>query len=420
MLSRSSQPNLIEPGTETLGLRFWMLLLAAGIAAGLLMKLLRWVQHTAWTYRTGDFLQATARASPWHIVLVLTGGGLFAGLARRWLRQHVGGHGGEIAEAIWRQDGKVPLVPTLLRAALSIISVGLGAALGREGAPKQAGAAFASFFAGWMRLPLDQRRLLAACGAGAGMAAVYNVPFGGALFALEVLLGSLMLPLVLPALACAGLATATFWLLVPRQVAYDVTWAGAPPPVLLLGAALAGPVIGLAAAGYVRAVGWADRRVPGGWAQIVAPTMVLGALGVAAIGFPQLLGNGRGVTAQALAGTVPALLLVAVLPLRVLATTMCLASGTPGGLFMPTITVGALLGGVLGHGWAPAGTMALIGATAFLAAATDGPISAVALILELTRRIDPMVVPMLVATAGALLAARALQTRSIYSVRLVP
>ena len=83
---------------------------------------------------------------------------------------------------------------------LSIVIVGLGASLGREAAPKQLGAVVASILAGWTWLSPPERRLLAACGAGAGVAAVYNVPFGGALFALEVLLGTLALPLVLPAM----------------------------------------------------------------------------------------------------------------------------------------------------------------------------------------------------------------------------
>ncbi len=82
----------------------------------------------------------------------------------------------------------------------SIVIVALGASLGREAAPQQAGAAIASKLSIWAELPDWQRRLLVACGAGAGMAAVYNVPLGGALFALEVLLGTLTLPLVLPAL----------------------------------------------------------------------------------------------------------------------------------------------------------------------------------------------------------------------------
>ena len=92
-------------------------------------------------------------------------------------------------------------VPTLVRAILSIVIVGMRASLGREAAPKQIGALAAGLLTHWIRMPAPQRRLLAACGAGAGIAAVYNVPFGGAMFALEVLLGTVALPLVPPALA---------------------------------------------------------------------------------------------------------------------------------------------------------------------------------------------------------------------------
>jgi H+/Cl- antiporter ClcA len=93
----------------------------------------------------------------------------------------------------------------------------MGAALGREAAPKQAGGLIADMLADWTALPDGQRRLLVACGAGAGIAAVYNVPFGGALFALEVLLGTLSLPLVAPALATALVATVVSHLLLPDR-----------------------------------------------------------------------------------------------------------------------------------------------------------------------------------------------------------
>jgi H+/Cl- antiporter ClcA len=85
---------------------------------------------------------------------------------------------------------------------LSVIIVGLGISLGREGAPKQAGAVFAKFFSDKGRLSDEQRRLLVACGTGAGMGAAYGVPLGGALFALEVMRGKLALRFVLPALFC--------------------------------------------------------------------------------------------------------------------------------------------------------------------------------------------------------------------------
>src|SRR5207302_7252107 len=108
----------------------------------------------------------------------------------------------------------------------------------------------------------------------------------------------------------------------------------------------------------------------------------------------------------------------------VAATCGCLASGASGGLFTPTMTIGALLGGLLGHAWehvwpgASMGSCSVIGASAFLAASTQGPISSLVLVLELTRHVDATMVPMLLAVAGAMMVARQLESRSIYSMRI--
>jgi hypothetical protein len=126
----------------------------------------------------------------------------------------------------------------------------------------------------------------------------------------------------------------------------------------------------------------------------VTPLLALTALGFVSIAFPQVLGNGKDVVQQALTASPGMGLLGALLPLRLLATAGCLGSGTPGGLFTPTITYGALLGGLLGcfgaRVWPglPVGSCALLGAGAVLAATTQGPVSAVALTLELTQRVD--------------------------------
>jgi H+/Cl- antiporter ClcA len=110
----------------------------------------------------------------------------------------------DITEAIWFSAGRLPALRTLGSAVLSVVVVGMGASLGRKGAPKQAGAVIANVLSDKAALSDEQRRLLVACGAGAGMAAAYGVPLGGALFALEVLRGMLALRLVLPALSDIG------------------------------------------------------------------------------------------------------------------------------------------------------------------------------------------------------------------------
>jgi hypothetical protein len=128
---------------------------------------------------------------------------------------------------------------------------------------------------------------------------------------------------------------------------------------------------------------------------------------------------------QAFVGDVGTGTLIAVLLLlKPLVTCGCLGSGAPGGLFTPTICMGALLGGLLGHCWialgfgASDGSYALIGAAAVLAAATQGPVSAFVLMVELTHHVDMLVIPFMVAIAGAVVTARALEARSIYSGRI--
>ncbi len=189
-------------------------------------------------------------------------------------------------------------------------------------------------------------------------------------------------------------------------------------------ALVAGPVAGVVAVIYVRAIAWADRNKPKGWRRLLSPVVALGALGLLSIPFPQLLGNGRDVAQLTFVGDVAPGLMLALLLLRPGVTLMCLGSGTPGGLFTPSLALGALLGGVLGHGWswlwpgAPPGVFAVVGAAAVLAATTQGPISSVVLMMELTGRDRSFIVPMLLAVATATLVARTIEPRSIYDARL--
>jgi H+/Cl- antiporter ClcA len=299
----------------------------------------------------------------------------------------------------------------------------MGVSLGREAAPQMAGAAIASRLAEWAQLPVWQRRLLVASGAGAGFAAVYNVPLGGALFALEVLLGTLALPLVLPALAVSVIATAVAWITLGSAHTYAMP-VYALHPAQLVWAALFGPVIGILAVGWVRLVARATALTRRGWIRFAAPLAVFGALGVLAIPYPQLLGNGQGIVQLALIGGLSLGLSAVLLVLKPLATAACLGAGAPGGLFTPTLTIGVLLAGVLAGLWShlwphvvPA-SYALIGGGAFLAAAMQGPLSGVVLVLELTGHLDALMAPTLLAVTEATVIARRLGAPSIYSARL--
>jgi len=426
----SHQPNVPGRGiVASYGARFWALVLAIGVGAGLagaaLMELLRAVQRLAWRPAGATFVDAV-RAAPAarHLaVLALAGALARAGvlLARRLAR----GHGAaETTEALWLHDGVLRLPASLARGVTSIVAVAMGASLGREGAPQLAGAALASRAAAWAGLPSWQRRLLVACGAGAGMAAVYDVPLGGALFALEVLLGTLALPLVLPALATTLTATAVAWIALPDHAVYRLPHVD-PSASQVAFAALAGPLAGLAAVLWVRLIARASALRPhSARARLLVPVAVFAALGAVSIAFPQLLGNGLEIVQGSLLGQLSVGLLAALLVLKPLATAACLGSGAPGGLFTPTLALGVLLGALAGHAWALAwpgaavGGCALVGGAAVLAAAMQGPLAAVVIAFELTRASDALMVPVLVAVTGATVVARLLRADSIYSARL--
>lgn len=423
------QPNTPDGwGPAPLSVRFWSVAVLTGVGAGLgaiaLMGVLRLCQRLAFGDVGGPFQDAVARSSDLRRVLVLAGAGLVGGVVWWLLRRHERpGSGAGLSEAVWEHEGQLPFARTLLNALVQMAVVGFGASLGREGAPKEAGAALASRLSDLARLPPDQRRLLVACGAGAGMAAVYNVPLGGALFAIEVLLGTLTLPLVLPALVVSAIATLVSWLGLPHTPTYAV-----PPYHLhatqIVWALWFGPLAGLLAVGYIRLMALAKgRRVRGPWA-ILATTAVFAGLGALAILFPQLLGNGKDIAALALVGAVGLVLAGVLALLKPLVTAACFGGGATGGLFTPTMAFGALTGLFLGHLWslawpgAPLGSFAFLGAGAMLAAAMEAPVCACVLVLELTGRGVPIMVPLLVAVALATVVGRLLDNRSIFSAPL--
>jgi chloride channel protein, CIC family len=416
--------TLARPGATL----FWAAVLLTGIGTGVaaaaLTRLLELVQRLMWSGAGTNLLDAAEHAGAWRHILVLLGAGLVTGAGQIILAGLSSGNGIDTTAAIWFHAGRLPALRTLGSALLSVIIVGMGVSLGREGAPKQAGSVIANFFSDKARLSDEQRRLLVACGAGAGMSAAYGVPLGGALFALEVMRGMLALRYVLPALFASVVATAVSWVALPDAPTYLIP---AYPSSLscVVWALVAGPIAGIVSVGYVRAVTWADRhKPPQGWRRLAAPVLGLGLLGVVSIWFPQLLGNGKDISELAFTNQVAPALLLMLLVLKPAATVLCVRCGAPGGLFTPSLTVGALLGAVLGHAWSwfwpgvPPGLFAVLGAAAVLAATTQGPISTVVLMMELTSRDRSFIVPLLLAVGTATLVARTIEPRSIYDARL--
>jgi CIC family chloride channel protein len=187
---------------------------------------------------------------------------------------------------------------------------------------------------------------------------------------------------------------------------------------------LLGPVVGVIAVGYVRLIGWVEFHRASGRLSAVGPLIGFSAVAVVGFAYPQVFGNGKDMAHDALVGQGTIALFLALFALKPIVTAICLGSGATGGLFTPTMSTGAMLGGGLGLAWShlwpasPVGSYALIGAAAMLGAGTQAPVSSLVLVVELTGSADSVMVPMIVATAIATVITRRIDGYSIYSARL--
>ncbi|APR36323.1 chloride channel protein [Paraburkholderia sp. SOS3] len=391
--------------------------IVAGLGGALLALLLHGIQHVAYGYSldrlvdTQTFLQGVTDASPLRRVAVMFVCGVVAGFGwwalHRFGRPLVG-----IAKTLAAPDAPMPPRTTLVHVLLQIVTVALGSPLGRETAPRELGAVISGWLAKLARLTPAQARLLIACGAGAGLAAVYNVPLGGAVFVLEVLLVSMNATAVAMAVTASVIAALTARLALGDAPLYVV-------PVLtdstsmIVWAVIVGPILGVAAYGFSWAAKKAGAAAPrDGWRLPVFCILNFTTIGALAIYFPQLLGNGKSAAQLGFDTHLTIGLAAALLALRVAVTLGSLRVGAYGGVLTPSLAIGSLAGIVLGSvcGFVgvnlPTGAFALIGATAFLASSMNMPISAVVLIAEFTHMRHAMLVPIVLAVAGSVAAAR--------------
>ena len=422
------QPNCTGDGDAPLTPRFWLVLVVAGIATGLfgafLMAILYNVSYLAFGYHGGSFQTGVEHATGLRRVVSLVVAGVIGAVAWYLVRHFLQDENAQIDDAVWSGDGQLSLRRAVLTSIISEFVIGMGASLGREAAPKLTGGATASALGTWFKLSPAQRRLLVACAGGAGLGAVYNVPLAGALFTAEILVGSLSLPVVLPALACSWVATVASWVYLPRHAAY----VGVPDyrfsMTILVWAVLVGPVIGAIATGFIRLIGWVSHHRVSGAGIMVAMPLAFGALGVIGIWYPELFGNGKDMAYAAFLGRFTVPLLLALFLLKPLVTSACLGAVRSGGLLTPTMSTGAMFGGMLGSAWnllwpgSPSGAFAMVGAAAMIGASMQAPLTALSLILELTHSGFGLLVPMLAATVTATAMARYLDGYSIYSARL--
>jgi CIC family chloride channel protein len=417
----------ILPGAQQ---RFWVLVFAtgalSGVASAALLLILNWVQRLAWP--AGEtLLAAVESASPLRRVLAPVSAGVLITVVSLLWRQPLAGHGtARIIEAIWHRGRELHLGRALVRGLLAIVSVGAGASLGREGALLQTGAASGSWLASRLRVSDRQARVLVACGAASGIAAAYDVPIGGALFGLEVLLGSFALELLGPIVVSCVVATAVARTLPVPHLGYVVPhYELLRPGEILFGLALA-PFLGLFSALFVRVMGWVEvqlDRLPR-WSQPLLPPLGMLAVGLLALRWPHLPGNGFDTVHLALLGDLPLHLLLVLPFVKLAATALCAGSGVPGGLFTPTLFLGATLGGAVGEllalvwpGVAPSGALALVGMAGVLAGTTHAAVSSVLIIFEMTADYG-VILPLMLCAAVAASVSRFVEPDSLYTASL--
>jgi H+/Cl- antiporter ClcA len=406
----SSSPNSTV-GYARLGVVIVLTGLGAGLGGMMLALLLHAVQHIAYGYSldhlvgSESFLAGVSSAQDGRRVGALATCGLIAGVGwwalYRWGRPLV-----SIRKAVAADGPHMPAVSTGVHALLQIVTVALGSPLGREVAPREIGALWGGALARFAGLSAYDHRVMIACGAGAGLAAVYNVPLGGAIFVLEVLIGTFEWRVVVPALLTSALAAVTAWSGLGDGHQYAVP-PSMPGAALFVWSALCGPVFGLAAWGFVQLTSAARARAPkdGRLPFLVFGNFVL--IGVLLIFYPQLAGNGKGLAGLTFGSDVTIPLAAALLVLKVAIEAASLRAGAAGGLLTPGLTNGALLAVVLGGLWntawpgTPPWEFALVGADAFLAASMQMPVTALVLIMEFTRANHDFLLPLLLSVAGS-------------------
>jgi CIC family chloride channel protein len=350
---------------------------------------------------------------------------LLAGLVLHFAARFARGEAStDYMEAVVLGHGTIHLRPSLAKTASSLLTIASGGSIGREGAMVQLSATLASFLGRHGgKLSTQRLRLLVACGAAAGIAAVYDVTLAAALFVCEIVLGSIAMESLGPLVLAAVTSSLTV-----RHFGGTEAYVSSPPFELVSGWEMIpylvmGLVLGVAAPGFVQLLRWSEavflQRVPHVYLRLALGGLLVGLLSVVR---PEVWGNGRSMVNLVLQNPWPWQLLGIVLVCKVAATAATTGSGAVGGVFTPTLFTGAMLGGLLGHAAAalwPAQTAgpqayALVGMGGFLAAVTRAPLMAMLMVFEMTLNYG-IIAPLMLVSVVAYYMASALLTDSIYS-----
>jgi chloride channel protein, CIC family len=410
------------------------LLLAGGVGAlGGLVNLF-FYYATEWTRLLfvrypGEPAEVAERMAYWQRVLTPTLGGLCAGAVLYWgLRLAGPQRSTNLLEVVVAGDGRLPFRNGLVKFLSSLLTIGSGGSIGREGGIVQLSATLASKWGQFAKWHPYRLRLLVGCGAASGIAAAYNAPISGAVFASLIVLGNFSMNLFAPLVFASVVAT-----MISRSFFGIPRWYTVPPfeftsVVQLPWFVCLGIAAGAMSAGFLKLLNKSEELFKRLKAPVYLRLGLGGALvGLIAIQFPGVWGNGYFITNQILVGDyrpdwTGLVFLIGLLLAKLLATLATVGSGAVGGVFTPTLFLGAGLGGVFGLGLRqlhiatelPVAVFALVGMGSMLSATTRSPLLATIMLFEIS--LDYSVLPpLMLACVVSILVARKLHPESIYT-----
>lgn len=363
----------------------------------------------------------------WWLPLIPMAGGLLVGPIVYKFASEAKGHGvPEVMNAVARLGGIIRPRVAAAKTVASAICIGSGGSAGREGPIIQIGSAIGSTIGQWFRLSGSRVKVLVGSGAAAGIAAVFNAPIAGVIFALEIILGDFAVKTFSPVLLSAVVSSLITWSLVGNYPAFTVPGYELVSAWEVLLYVIMAVCIGGVAVGFTRMLDWTESffdrlRI----SNMLKPALGGLLLGCIAIVYPQVLADGYQTISLTLHGQLDVWLLVVLIAMKLLATSFTLGSGNSGGIFAPSLFIGAVAGGAFGFlvnylfpgSTATPGAYALVGMAGMVAGATHAPITAMLIIFEMTRDYR-IILPLMVTVVISTLIAGRLFPHSIYTVKL--
>ncbi len=391
----------------------------AGIASGLVILLFRLLVEYILLLTLGSAENFEALPHWAHAVLPLTGTGLLA-LAFLWLKPEERRTGiSHVIERFHLYQGIMSLRGLMIQYAGAAVTLIFGLSMGREGPAVQLGSASGSLLGQWAQLPNNSIRVLTGCGCAAAIAASFNTPIAGVVFAMEVVMMEYHVSTFIPIILASVVGASITRMVYGDEVAFVV------PPVHLSSlleipfVVLSGLFIGAVAALLIflsRQTMLQGARVAVGWRFLLAGLIT----GGCALLAPEIMGVGYDTVDAAIAGQISILALVTILSLKLIATSACVGAGLPGGVVGPTLVLGALCGGLmgaLGKTLLPvtdSGLYVLIGMAAMMSATLQAPLAGLMALLELTANSHIIFPGMLAVVSSSLITSQVFRQRGIF------